>query len=153
MFYYHYDLSSESPYGNHVTTFPYSPHYNLKASTIAHFIVSKYVFKCECFLCVLLCVSKNNAIIFLDFVSINGRLFMYIYCFLRFLFKERNRRKMSFYIFFTLFSLPRTIRRNQFNSNTHKHNIENAILWTKILSKKHMWSCVSIFVCKCSYYL
>ena len=43
---------------------------------------------------------------------------------------------MSFYIFFALFSLPRTIRRNQFNSNTHKHNIKNAILWTKILSKK-----------------
>ena len=53
---------------------------------------------------------------------------------------------MSFYIFFTLFSLPRTIRRNQFNSNTHKHNIENAILWTKILSKN---ICDRVYLCLC----
>ena len=30
------DHSAGSPYGNHVTTFPSSPHYNLKASTIRH---------------------------------------------------------------------------------------------------------------------
>ena len=33
-----YDPSAGSPYGNHVTTFPSSPHYNLKASTIAHVV-------------------------------------------------------------------------------------------------------------------
>ena len=28
-----HDPSAGSPYGNHVTTFPSSPHYNIKAST------------------------------------------------------------------------------------------------------------------------
>ena len=32
------DPSAGSPYGNHVTTFPSSPHYNLKASTITHVV-------------------------------------------------------------------------------------------------------------------
>ena len=32
------DPSAGSPYGNHVTTFPSSPHYNLKASTIRHVV-------------------------------------------------------------------------------------------------------------------
>ena len=32
------DPSAGSPYGNHVTTFPSSPHYNLKTSTIRHVV-------------------------------------------------------------------------------------------------------------------
>ena len=101
----HYDPSSGLSYENHVTTFPYSPHYNLKALTIAHFIVSKYVFKCECFLCVLLCVSKNNAIIFFGLCVHKWKTFyVYILFFAFFVQGEKQEKNVFLYIFYTFLS-------------------------------------------------